>query len=159
MKSDSDSDVEIEACLATACVCYVTCVVLVKNELHGDRAPPQNTYLTQQKFLSNILSYDTICHEMLHMNLDCFHRFVHIFKGTDRLHDTMHCRVEEQVAMFLHNIAFRVRNRPLRRYFQWSTEMVNCYFNIVLDSILKMQDDFIKSPTTDTPIQIQQSTR
>lgn len=157
--SNSDTDAEIKACLTSACACYAVCVVLVKNESRWDRTPPQNTHLTQRNFVTDILSSNIMCHEMLRMNLDCFHRFVHIFRGTSRLHDTLHCRVEKQVAMFLHNIAFGVRNCPLRRYFQRSSETISYYFNLVLDCILEMQDDFIKIPTTKTPVQIQQSTR
>ncbi|XP_077242410.1 uncharacterized protein LOC143882915 [Tasmannia lanceolata] len=89
----------------------------------------------------------------------CFRQFVEIFKRAGTLEDTIHCKVEEQVAIFLHIVAHNQRVRTIRACASRSRATVSTYFNKVLKAILGMQDFFIKPPTGETPLQIEGNPR
>jgi hypothetical protein len=60
--------------------------------------------------------------------------------------------IEEQVGMFLQTIVHSDPMRKVGEDFQHSIETVWRCFNNVLDSILQMQGDYIKLPSSDTSI-------
>lgn len=86
--------------------------------------------------------------------MEPFQRLIFILKGTGRVHDTIHCTVQEQVAIFMHTISFNMRNRNLKFYFKRSGETITRYFHTVLDAIIDMEDIFIKRPSPETPLAI-----
>ncbi|XP_077219018.1 uncharacterized protein LOC143853170 [Tasmannia lanceolata] len=90
---------------------------------------------------------------------NCFRQFVEIFKRAGTLQDTIHCKVEEQVAIFLHIVAHNQRVRTIRACARRSGATVSTYFNKLLKAILGMQDFFIKPPTGETPSQIEGNLR
>ncbi|XP_042476667.1 protein ALP1-like isoform X2 [Macadamia integrifolia] len=119
-------------------------------EKHSENEPPRNSYLKVRNCRNNETVAQS-CKDMLRMTDDCFHRFVHIFRGTSRLNDTIHCKVEEQIAMFLHILGHNERNRSIVHTYERSGETVSRYFRLVLDVLLDMQDDFIRPPKNETP--------
>ncbi|XP_061348287.1 uncharacterized protein LOC133293700 [Gastrolobium bilobum] len=54
--------------------------------------------------------------------------------------------IEEQVAMFLHILAHHAKNRVIKFKFQRSGETVSRYFNLVLKSVLRLQENLLKVP-------------
>ncbi|XP_077247701.1 uncharacterized protein LOC143887511 isoform X2 [Tasmannia lanceolata] len=122
-------------------------------------SPYKNTYLTPRTFLPYVVRSDERCHDLLRMNVDCFTRFVHILKGTGWLNDTIHCSVEEQLAIFFHIISDDQRNHCMKAYFRRSGETVSRYFSKVLDAIMSMTNLLIKPPSPDTPPQIRANER
>lgn len=38
-----------------------------------DKGPRENTYLTKRKFIKKVVSSDEHCHNLLRMNVNCFH--------------------------------------------------------------------------------------
>ncbi|XP_077249248.1 uncharacterized protein LOC143888706 [Tasmannia lanceolata] len=123
------------------------------------RAPYESNYLTRRTFISFVIDSDEHCHNLLRMNVSCFRQFVEIFKRAGTLQDTIHCKVEEQVAIFLHIVAHNQGVRTIRACARRSGATVSTYFNKVLKAILGMQDFFIKPPTGETPSQIEGNPR
>lgn len=119
-----------------------------------ENAPPRNRYFTNRTFTVDILKSDEDCYNLLHMYVEPFQRLIFILKGTGRVHDTIHCTVQEQVAIFLHTISFNTRNRNLKFYFKRSGETISRYFHTVLDAIIDMEDIFIRRPSPETPLEI-----
>ncbi|XP_042489669.1 putative nuclease HARBI1 [Macadamia integrifolia] len=122
-------------------------------EKYYEKEPLRNLYLKVRNFKDNVIVGQS-CIDMLRMTDNCFHRFVHIFRGTGRLNDTKHCNVEEQIAMFLHILGHNERNRAIVHTYERSGETVSRYFQLVLDELLDMQDLFIRPAKNETPIYI-----
>ncbi|XP_059639674.1 uncharacterized protein LOC132282061 [Cornus florida] len=146
----------------------VTMLVGIVAYLHGayylthfNRRPQRNCYLTQREFVSDVTRSNEHCHNLLRMNVESFQRFVYIFRGTGRLKDTVHCSIEEQLAMFLHIVSHNVKNRSAKFYSKRSGETISRHFNTVLDAITGMEDNFLKQPTlgTETPKEIRDNNR
>lgn len=89
------------------------------------------------------------------MYVEPFQRFVFILRGMRRVPDTVQCTAQEHVAIFLHNIAFNLKNRSLKFYFKRLGETIRCYFSKVLSAIIDMEDTFSRSPDPKTPLEIQ----
>ncbi|XP_028120066.1 uncharacterized protein LOC114317529 [Camellia sinensis] len=120
-----------------------------------------NCYLTQREFVGEVTQSDEDCHDLLRMNIECFQKLVYILRGIGRLKDTVHCSVEEQVAIFLHIVSHNVKNRPAKRYYKWSSETMSRYFHMVLDAIISMEDNYLKQPSVqmETPKEIHDNPR
>ena len=97
---------------------------------------------------------DTTCIDMLRLRKDSFFRFCKLFRDRSLLEDTIHMRVEEQVAMFLNTVGHNLRNRLVRTNFDRSGETVSRYFNKVLHAIGELRDELIRPPSLDTPNKI-----
>ncbi|XP_077217896.1 uncharacterized protein LOC143852399 [Tasmannia lanceolata] len=69
------------------------------------------------------------CVALLHMDVRFFRTFVGIFKNTTLLEDTIHCTVEEHVAISLNVIAHNARNLSIRASIRRSGATVSKYFN------------------------------
>ncbi|XP_077237218.1 protein ANTAGONIST OF LIKE HETEROCHROMATIN PROTEIN 1-like [Tasmannia lanceolata] len=157
---DGGMDFAIQGCaLVAAGTAVALAAVMEEEQAFFECSPYENTYLTQRTFLPYALRSDERCHDLLQMNVECFTRFVHILKGTELLTDTLHCSVEEQLAIFLHIISHDLRNRCMKAYFRRSGETVSQYFSKVLDAIMSMSDLLIKPPSPDTPPQIRANRR
>ncbi|KAA0048206.1 retrotransposon protein [Cucumis melo var. makuwa] len=50
------------------------------------------------------------------------------------------------VAMFLHVLAYDVKNRVIQREFVWSSETVSRHFNLVLLVVVRLYEELIKRP-------------
>ena len=54
--------------------------------------------------------------------------------------------VEEQVCMFLHILSHHIKNRTIGSRFFRSGEIVNKYFNSVLNGVLQLHDVLLRVP-------------
>ncbi|XP_077242083.1 uncharacterized protein LOC143882490 [Tasmannia lanceolata] len=115
------------------------------------RAPYENNYFTDREFIMRAVTSDEHCKHLLRMNVRCFGRFVRLLRSTGELKDTIHCNIDEQVAMFLHIVSHNQRNRSIRAFTQRSGSTVSRYFNKVLKTILSLKSEFIKPPTSEIP--------
>ncbi|XP_077249249.1 uncharacterized protein LOC143888709 [Tasmannia lanceolata] len=123
------------------------------------RASYESPYFTHRTIITFVIQSDEHCHNLLWMNVSYFRQFVEIFKRAGTLEDTIHCKVEEQVSIFLHIVAHNPRVRTIRACPRHSRATISTYFNKVLKAILGMQDFFIKPPTGETPSQIEGNPR
>ncbi|XP_077239768.1 uncharacterized protein LOC143880681 [Tasmannia lanceolata] len=143
--------------MAGAAAMLVLCKEYYKQYLI--RAPYESNYFTRRMFISFVIDLDEHCHNLLRMNVTCFCQFIEIIKRAGTPEDTIHCKVEEQVAIFLHIVAHNQRVRTIRTCARCSGATVSTYFNKVLKAILGMQDFFIKPQTGETPSQIEGNSR
>ncbi|XP_077249233.1 uncharacterized protein LOC143888688 [Tasmannia lanceolata] len=125
-----------------------------RNLQRRTRAPYESGYLTHREYVTGITHAENHCVAVLHMDVRCFRTFVAILRNTALLGDTIHCCVEEQVAIFLQILGHRDRNRHVRAVITRSGAMVSKYFNKVLDAMLNIRHLFILLPSTETPHQI-----
>ncbi|XP_077226226.1 protein ANTAGONIST OF LIKE HETEROCHROMATIN PROTEIN 1-like [Tasmannia lanceolata] len=158
--SDDEDDL-VDEVASVVCVgaCLFLMTVMGEEGLFIERGPYQNHYLTDRGFVNYVVESDEHCHNLLRMNVECFRRFVNIFKESGTLKDTIHCNVDEQVAIFLHTVAHNLRNRCMKVYCRRSGETISRYFNKVLRAILSMVDQFIIPPSSETPTQIAENPR
>lgn len=85
------------------------------------------------------------------MYIEPYRRFVYTSRASGRLHDTVHFNLKKQVTIFLYMISFNLRNQNARFYSKRPGETIIRYFNDVLDTVIDMKDEFIKSPSSNTP--------
>ncbi|XP_077228386.1 uncharacterized protein LOC143861336 [Tasmannia lanceolata] len=159
---DDDDDDDMIAEVASMVVVGATLVLTTVMEEEGlfiERALYENNYQTDRTFVNILMNSDVHCHNLLRMNTECFGRLVDIFKSSGLLTGTIHCTVEEQLAIFLHTISHNQRNRCMIVYCKHSGETISQYFNKVLRAILKLVDCFIKPPSSNTPRQIRENDR
>ncbi|KAH7845811.1 hypothetical protein Vadar_006345 [Vaccinium darrowii] len=144
-----------------ACAAIVNGATLMTSSgfYNYDKDPPRKQYLTVRQFTLDLVKSDEDCHNLLRMNIEAFDRLVYILKGTSRLHDTIHCNVAEQLAIFLHAIAHNEKNRSLKCYFKRSGATISYYFNEVMYAIISLHDKFIKPPKAETPQEIKDNPR
>lgn len=158
MTHDDDYDDEINF----ACAAIVNAATLLTSNAYLDvidKRPPRNQYLTVRQFTWDLVNTEEDCFDLLRMNLEAFDRLVYILKGTGRLHDTIHCNVAEQLAIFLHAVAHNEKNRTLKCYFKRSGATISYYFNEVMYAIISSHDEFIKPPRGETPQEIRDNPR
>jgi hypothetical protein len=79
-----------------------------------------------------------------------FFNLVKLFRERSLLEDTMHCCVEEQVAMFLHIVGHNQRFRVIHHTFRRSFETVSRYFHQVLHVAGELRAELIRAPSGDT---------
>ncbi|XP_077232157.1 uncharacterized protein LOC143866890 [Tasmannia lanceolata] len=137
--------------LVMAAVATATVRVRLYVEENMTRGPYESGYETRRTFVIRVTNAENHCIALLRMDVRCFRSFVAIFRNTVLLEDTIHCCVEEQVAIFLQVIAHSQRNRTIRASIRWSGATVSKYFNKVLCAVLKLQELFILPPSRDTP--------
>ncbi|KAL5752992.1 hypothetical protein ACOSQ2_023499 [Xanthoceras sorbifolium] len=70
-----------------------------------------------------------------------------LLRNTRRLKTNGLVSVEEQVSIFLHVLAYHVKNRNIRNRFCRSGETISRYFNSVLCAVLQLHNDLLVSPT------------
>ncbi|XP_077251490.1 uncharacterized protein LOC143890692 [Tasmannia lanceolata] len=139
------------AAIVISAAAAVTLRVRLYLEQNITRTPYESGYLTRRTFVRRITHAENHCVALLRMDVRCFRSFVGLFRSTTLLKDTIHCTVEEQVAIFLTVIAHNERNRTVRATTRRSGATVSKYFNKVLDAVLILQDMFIVRPSRETP--------
>lgn len=108
------------------------------------------------EYLENkIWKDDTVSVNMLRLNRAKFFRFCNLFRDRGLLEDTIHCCVEQQVAMFLNTMGHNLRNRLVGTNFDRSRETVNRYINKVLRAIGELRGELIRPLSLQTPTKIQ----
>ncbi|XP_077215498.1 uncharacterized protein LOC143850067 [Tasmannia lanceolata] len=115
--------------LVMAAVATATVRVRLYVEENMTRGPYESEYETRRTFVTRVTNAENHCIVLLRMDVRCFRSFVSIFRNTVLLEDTIHCCVEEQVAIFLQVIAHSQRNRTIRASIRRSGATVSKYFN------------------------------
>ena len=73
-------------------------------------------------------SFDIQCVELLRMRRTPFFQLCDLFRSRELLKDTIHCYIEEQVAMFLHVVGHNQRFTCIKLNFRRSTETISRHF-------------------------------
>jgi hypothetical protein len=103
---------------------------------------------------------DVECVNMLRMRRAPFFKLVNLLRERSLLQDSIHCTIEEQVAMFLHVVGHNQRFRVIHQNWRRSVETVSRYFKEVLYAIGELRQEMIKPPPAgETSLKIRNSTR
>jgi hypothetical protein len=141
--------------LAAATFYYI---LIVRRKMKRKRisyAPMIDMEMKRNDYLSSIYHKDdTSCLRMLRLRRAPFFLLCDTLKQRSLLSDSIHCCVEEQVAMFLHTIGHNERNAVVGKNFKRSGETVSRYFKLVLRAIGELRDDLIRPPSLETSVKI-----
>ena len=111
------------------------------------RAPHINWDSERQMTLTRMFGMsDRICHNLLRMKIEPFHRFCAQLR-TYGLVDSRSVLVEEQVAIFLNTVGHDERNRAGSFTFFRSGQTVSYYFHRVLQACLRLYRDVVSNAT------------
>jgi len=102
-------------------------------------------------------SNDVQCVELLRIRRQPFFQLCDLFRNRGLLRDTIHCDIEEQVAMFLHVVGHNQRFRCIKFSFCRSVETISRYFQEVLYAVGELRAEMIVPPSTSVPSRIQNS--
>ena len=97
--------------------------------------------------------------QMLRMTRAPFFALVKRFRTSGLLVDSIHCSVEEQVAMFLHVVGHNQRFRVIHNTFRRSMETISHYFKQVLYAIGELRGEMIRPSIAGNPPKIRDSHR
>jgi hypothetical protein len=126
------------AVLVYVCVSYMLSRLMVgrfhpneeEEDIPSDWVPRAVTNGERQANLDKIYNCTDIeSVSMLRMCKTPFSNLVKLFRETSLLEDTMHCCVQEQVAMFLHIVGHNQRFRVIHHTFRRSFETISRYFH------------------------------
>ena len=100
------------------------------------RSRPSITYApmsTRDEHWQNNLAFiyhssDIQCVELLRMRRTPFFQLCDLFRSRELLKDTIHCCIEEQVAMFLHVVGHNQRFTCIKLNFRRSIETISRHF-------------------------------
>ncbi|XP_061357670.1 protein ALP1-like [Gastrolobium bilobum] len=110
------------------------------------RAIPRIREESRVAFIRRLINDDVACVEQLRMNIYTFRVLCSLVRVEGKLKEDGLVSIEEQVAMFLHILAHHAKNRVIKFKFQRSGETVSRYFNLVLKSVLRLQEILLKLP-------------
>ncbi|KAA0060656.1 putative nuclease HARBI1 [Cucumis melo var. makuwa] len=80
------------------------------------------------------------------MDRRCFTILYDLLRTIAGLMSTEVVDVEEMVAMFLHIVAYDVKNRVIQREFMRLDKTIFCHFNMVLLAVTRLHDELLKKP-------------
>jgi hypothetical protein len=109
----------------------------------------------QFMFLSN----DTHCVNLLRMRRAPYFQLCHLFRDRCLLRHSIHCTIEEQVAMFLHVVGHNQRLRVIDLTFRHFVKTISRYFQEVLYAVGSLHDEMIMPSSTSVHPKILNSTR
>ncbi|XP_039129644.1 uncharacterized protein LOC120265748 [Dioscorea cayenensis subsp. rotundata] len=119
--------------------------------LNLPREPCYNRDQQRTNYISRIIhGSEEASIAMLRMKRVVFFGLCDLLKSKGLLYNTLHVSVEEQVAMFLHILGHKVRNRVIGVNFLLSGETISRYFKHVLYAIGELRGEFIQPPRTTT---------
>ena len=104
-------------------------------------------------------SSDMQCVELLRMARAPFFQLCDLFRSRGLLQDTIHCTIEEQVAMFLHVVGHNQRFSCIKLTFRRSTETISRHFQEVLYAVGELRNELIVDPSSVVPSKILHSRR
>lgn len=131
----------------TSTVGTITTIVVGASSI--PREPYVNHDVERKNYVNDIINGPD-CRKLLRMNKTSFYKLVDLCKEKDLLHDTRNCKVEEQMAEFLHTIAHNLKNRVINNNFKRSGETISRNFHTNLNAILRLEKDIIKQPTLES---------
>ncbi|OAY65902.1 hypothetical protein ACMD2_18919, partial [Ananas comosus] len=85
------------------------------------------------------------CLDYVRMGPEIFLTLATIMRDKGLLRDTIHVTIEEQLALLLHTVSHTTKNR-----FIHSREIVSCYFNLVLQAIYGIKNQFVQQASSTT---------
>ena len=88
-------------------------------------------------------STDTQRVELLRMRRAPFYQLCDLFRSRELLKGTIHCTIEEQVAMFLHVVGHNQRFSCIKFSFRRSTETISSHFQEVLYVVGELRNELI----------------
>uniref|UniRef100_A0A9I9E6T3 DUF8040 domain-containing protein n=1 Tax=Cucumis melo TaxID=3656 RepID=A0A9I9E6T3_CUCME len=100
--------------------------------------------IRQLAYFRMIYEFDLVCRESTCMDMRIFTILCHLLRPIAGLSSTEIVDVEEMVAMFLHVLAYNVKNRIIQREFVRSRETVSRHFNLVMLAMLQLYNELIK---------------
>ena len=104
-------------------------------------------------------SSDTQFVELLRMRRAPFYQMCDLFRSRELLKGTIHCTIEEQVAMFLHVVGHNQRFSCTKFSFRRSTETISRHFQEVLYAVGELRNELIVVPSSSVPSKIWNSRR
>ena len=88
-----------------------------------------------------------------------FYQLCDLFRSRELLKDTIHCNIEEQVAIFLHVVGHNQRFSCIKFSFKRSTETIIRHFQEVLYALGELRNKLIVISSPFVPSKIQNSRR
>ncbi|XP_020273476.1 uncharacterized protein LOC109848413 isoform X2 [Asparagus officinalis] len=167
MESSEEEIIMLRMCCSAASAVLIGIVVMLRQMLEDarrdynnvPREPSQMRDLNRNVHMYRILSGDAnSCLEHLRMRRGPFLNLATLMRDGGLLKDTIHVPVEEQLAMFLHIVGNKSKNRVMSTDFIRSGETVSRYFNKVLGAISCLRDRFMKQAPSETPAEVREST-
>jgi predicted chitinase len=86
---------------------------------------------------------DTQCVQLLRVRRAPFCKLCDLFCAKELLKDTIHCTIEEQVAMFLHVVGHNQMFTCINLSFRRSTETISRHFKEVLYAVRELRNKMI----------------
>ncbi|KAL8457377.1 hypothetical protein ACS0TY_035294 [Phlomoides rotata] len=80
------------------------------------------------------------------MNTDCFNRLCYLLRNLGGLRDTRNVSISEQIAIFLTVLSHHTKNRVVKHSFNRSGYTISKYFNLVLNTLLKLYNVLLVTP-------------
>jgi len=100
-------------------------------------------------------SDDTHCVNLLRMRRAPFFQLCDLFRNRGLLRDSIHCNIEEQIAMFLYVVGHNQRFRCIEFPFHRSIETISRYFQEF--AVGELRAKMILPPSSNVPARIQNS--
>ncbi|KAA0041234.1 retrotransposon protein [Cucumis melo var. makuwa] len=121
---------------------------LLKNDTKKITHIPYETRhrIRQLAYFRMIHGSDLVCLQSTRMDRRCFAILCHLLRTIAALTSTEVVDVEEMVAMFLHILAYDVKNRVIQREFIRSGETISRHFNMVLLAVIQLHQELLKKP-------------
>jgi hypothetical protein len=136
-------------------ITYVVYLILYMEQNNIPREPSQIRDLYRNAHMYRLLyGGRNNCIDYLRMDIGPFFNLARIMRQGGLLKDTINVSIEEQLAMFLHIMGHKSKNRVMKIHFIRSGETVSRYFNAVLGAICSICDHFVRQAGRETPIEI-----
>ncbi|KAK1315565.1 hypothetical protein QJS10_CPA05g01979 [Acorus calamus] len=136
--SDSDEEFDELVTITAGHIVYQS-LYLCKEPMHTS---PHRGFHRVQELLGGHWERS---HVMLRMEPPVFAHFCEEFRRKNLLKDTRYVVVEEAMALFLITLGQNERVRPMREWFQRSSETCSRHFNIVLNAMQEYAKERFKT--------------
>ena len=100
----------------------------------------------RQELMSYLVHIER-CRDIIRMGPEAFIHLCLQLKEIGNVNDTFRSTVEEQVAKFLHIIGHNMKNQTVLFFFSLSGETIFRHFHNVLNTILMLEEQFLKQPS------------
>ncbi|KAL5574217.1 hypothetical protein UlMin_023814 [Ulmus minor] len=127
------------------------CELLEKIKMHDIQSNSLRRHLYVLDIATNrqivhelVYETDATCVAQLRVNRLAFTNLCTMLKSRDRLKASKYLQTNEQMAMFLHIISHRVKNRVIKFQFLRSGETTSKYFHNVLHLVIRLHGKLLK---------------
>ncbi|KAG9447057.1 hypothetical protein H6P81_013185 [Aristolochia fimbriata] len=135
--------------------------IVAYNIIINSKPPRQNISIEGPLYMRRALSVDHPKNfwSRYRMTPIAFMKLCKILRSKSLLKDTRAIPIEEQLGMFLLTIGQNQRYCVMQKRFRRSSWTISSHFNKVLDAIVMLNDEYMSSISTATPLNIQSSHR